>query len=394
MRPPDCCQACGAAALDPFYSVRGIPVHSVLLMSTRKRALDYPRGDLELVFCSHCGFIQNTRFDPNVHEYSTQYEETQGFSPTFRRFADGLVRRWIERFDLRNRRVLEIGCGKGEFLVTLCELGPNEGVGFDPAWVEQRVAGSGADRIRFVPEFFTSDHDDIDADFVCCRHTLEHIQPVLEFMSSIRTALGDRLETAVCFELPDVHRILKEGAFWDIYYEHCSYFSCGTLARLFQRAGFDVLDVDKDFGSQYILLEARPAGGEPRPLPPAAESVDALADEVRTARDTLVRSIERWRERFAGFQRDGQRVAIWGSGSKAVSFLTTLGISPEACWVTDVNPYRHGTYLPGAGHEIIPPADLAAHKPDVVVVMNPMYVEEIRGDLQAMGLDSQIIACA
>ena len=40
-----------------------------------------------------------------------------------------------------------------------------------------------------------------------------------------------------------MRRVLEEGAFWDIYYEHCSYFTLGSHARLFRRAGLDVTDL-------------------------------------------------------------------------------------------------------------------------------------------------------
>ena len=53
------------------------------------------------------------------------------------------------------------------------------------------------------------------------------------------------------FELPDVMRELCEGAFWDLYYEHCTYFSCGSLARLFRATGFEVLD--------FVEIQAPPS---------------------------------------------------------------------------------------------------------------------------------------
>ena len=34
----------------------------------------------------------------------------------------------FERYGLRKKRILEIGCGKGEFLEQICEMGDNQGV--------------------------------------------------------------------------------------------------------------------------------------------------------------------------------------------------------------------------------------------------------------------------
>ncbi len=57
--------------------------------------------------------------------YSTKCEETQGFSPMFQSFHSKLAKDLIERYDLRNKSVLEIGCGKGEFISMLCAMGRN-----------------------------------------------------------------------------------------------------------------------------------------------------------------------------------------------------------------------------------------------------------------------------
>ena len=73
------CQACGGTALESFYELADVPAHSCLLLPTRKEALAFPRGDIELVFCHDCGFIGNTRFDIGLNHYSDAYEETQAF---------------------------------------------------------------------------------------------------------------------------------------------------------------------------------------------------------------------------------------------------------------------------------------------------------------------------
>ena len=68
----------------------------------------------------------------------------------------------------------------------------------------------------------------------------------------------DSPDAVVFFQVPDMKRILQERAFWDVYYEHCSYFTAGSLDRLFTRAGFDVTEVWREYGGQALMIAASP----------------------------------------------------------------------------------------------------------------------------------------
>ena len=83
---------------------------------------------------------------------------------------------------------------------------------------------------------------------------------------------------------------------------------------------------------------------------------------------------------------------LWGSGSKAVSYLTTLGITDEIEYVVDINPHKRGKFLAGTGHEIVLPEFLVEYRPDAVIVMNPIYGDEIRKGLERLGLHPDITA--
>ncbi len=83
-------------------------------------------------------------------------------------------------------------------------------------------------------------------------------------------------------------------------------------------------------------------------------------------------------------------MVLWGSGSKAVSFLTTLGITDELQYVVDINPHRQGMFMPGTGHAIVSPDFLAEYKPDRVIIMNPIYREEITKMLKERGVEPVI----
>lgn len=385
------CPACGSPELTEFYTVSAVPVHSVLLLPTREEAIGFPTGDIVLAFCESCGFIFNRVFDARLHQYSQRYEETQGFSPTFSAFHKNLATRLVERYDLHNKTVIEIGCGKGEFLSMLCELGNNQGIGFDPAYVPDRNVSPMKDRMTVIQDLYSEKYASYQADFVCCKMTLEHIPDVAEFMKTVRRSIGERHDTVIFFQIPEVRRILRENAFWDIYYEHCSYFSQGSLARLFRATGFDVVDLGTEYDDQYLTIEARPSSGRALPRLHQEEPVDSLKRDVEQFIEHLQINLDRWQKRLAGIRSGGRKVVIWGGGSKGVAFLTKLGIREEIRYAVDINPFKSGTFMAGTGQEIVLPQFLKEYRPDLIIVMNPIYIPEISADLKTLGVNAELL---
>ncbi len=383
------CPNCLQKGLQPFYRVGNIPVHSVLKIRTREEALRFPTGDLHLAFCPSCGFITNTAFDGRLLNYSREYEETQGFSPTFSAFHRRLARELMERHQLYGKDIIEIGSGKGEFLTLLCELGGNRGIGFDPAFVPERRPSSTA-RVTFIEDFYSEKYAHYHADFICCKMTLEHIPDTAHFVGTVRRAIGRHLDTTIFFQIPDVRRILQERAFWDLYYEHCSYFSPASLRYLFESQGFNVLRIWTDYDDQYLMLEAKPATAPRLPVV-TSEELEALKREVDAFATHIHESLHAWKETLTRLFRAGKRTVLWGGGSKAVAFLTTLRVEEEVTAAVDINPYKRGTFLAGTGHEVVAPDDLVEEAPDVVIVMNPIYHEEIVRMLHALQLYPVVI---
>ncbi len=380
------CPACESHALRVFYEVPKVPIHSCLMVATREEAIDFPSGELRVAVCESCGFLTNLAFQPQRMKYSTAYEETQGFSPRFQQFQTELVEGLMGRHDLAGKTALEIGCGKGEFLIELCERAACRGLGLDPSYRPERVGSALPAGLDFIQDFYSEKYTDLPADLVCCRHTLEHIPDVDRFTTMVRRSIGDRPATQVFFELPDGERILRQGAFWDVYYEHCSYFTRGSLARLFRRNSFTVALLELAYDQQYILIETEPVSAPVSQAHPAEESVEQVLSWVEEYTRQVEALRHEWRGRFQEFARANKRTAVWGSGSKAVSFLTTLGIREEVHAVVDINPHKHGKFLAGTGHRIIAPEELRQQPPDEVIVMNSIYLEEIRESLSALGL--------
>jgi hypothetical protein len=195
----------------------------------------------------------------------------------------------------------------------------------------------------------------------------------------------------VLFELPDVTRVLKECAFWDVYYEHCSYFSPGSLARLFRAAHFELSELGRDYGDQYLLIAGRPTDSPTAPCLPLESDLNEMDALVRDFKQGVTASIARWRKLILDAKAAGKKVVIWSALSKAVAFLTTLQVGDAIEYATDINPQRHGKFLPITGQEIKPPAFLAEYQPDYVILMNPIYVPEVQRDLTRMNVKAKVL---
>jgi hypothetical protein len=64
-----------------------------------------------------------------------------------------------------------------------------------------------------------------------------------------------------------------------------------------------------------------------------------------------------------------------------------LNIREEIPYVVDINPNKWGMYVAGSGQKIVPPEFLTEFRPDTVIIVNPIYKDEIARAVHALGLD-------
>jgi len=387
------CPACGSSDFHAFYQVEGSPTNANILFGSVSEAEKCPKGNIDLCLCETCGLVFNRLFDPALSEYSDRYEATQGFSPTFSGFQSKLAEGLIARHDLSGKRVLEIGSGHGEFLLLMSKLGGCHCIGIDPAADPTRIAGlEGADRVSILTELYGDDHAELSVDLLVCKMTFEHIQMAEDFLSQIRRNLEHNPDTIVFFQVPESRRIFRDGAFEDIYYEHCTYFTPGSLGRLFRRCGFSVLTIERQYSDQYLIIEAAVRPVSDSALFDIEEDVSDLEQDIRAFETQMERVKEQWQDRIDRASASGGQVVLWGSGAKAVGFLSTVKRDDQIRFVVDINPHKANSFMPVSGQKIIAPNDLGDINPDLVIIMNPVYEAEISKDISNMGL-SPHIAC-
>ncbi|MFO0918467.1 MAG: class I SAM-dependent methyltransferase [Planctomycetaceae bacterium] len=370
----DHCPVCESDSVEEFLRRDSVPVHQNLLLESAVAAKNLRRGDLAMTVCRDCGFVFNAAFDPKRLDYGSAYENTQTHSPAFADYVNDLVEHLVRERDVKNCRIVEIGCGKGGFLTKLVEPPEhgNQGFGYDPSYLGPETLYDG--RLEFRRQFYDARCRDLQADAVICRHVIEHIESPVSLLRAVQGALQDSPRAKIFFETPCVDWILQHQVVWDFFYEHCSLFTPRSLTTAFERAGLAVVGCRHVFGGQYLWLEAQPAAG-PTPVRRDAGATCHLAR--RFAIEESRRQTE-WMDLLAASRRRGP-VALWGAGAKGVTFANLLDPRGELMdCVVDVNPAKQGKFLAGTGHPIVRPEDLLARRVQSVIVLNPNYVAEVR----------------
>lgn len=385
------CTVCKQERAYVFITVPRVPAVCNVLWSEPEAAKSVPRIDIALAYCDNCGHVFNPHFDPVVMDYSESYENSLHFSPHFREYADGLAVELIERHALVDKDIVEVGSGKGEFLDALCRLGNNRGVGFDPSYTPERAAYGDTPNLTFVSDFYSEKYADYTADFICCRHTLEHIPDPVDFLHMLRGVIGDRRNVRLFFEVPNALFTLRDLAVWDIIYEHCSYFTPDSLAYSFRNSGFHVTDVRERYDGQFLSIEAIPASDEVS-YPLRSEDMRPKSQElIAQFAQRYQRKVAEDEQILSTLEEIGQEAVIWGAGSKGITFLNLVNGSDRIQYAVDVNPHKQGKYITGTGQQIVAPEALCSIKPDVIFVMNHVYLEEIRQTIHALDIEPQLV---
>jgi SAM-dependent methyltransferase len=388
------CPICDAVDIVFFLEIAQAPAHCNLLWSTREEAVRAPRGEIHLSFCQNCGHIFNPAFQPQLMEYSQDYENSLFVSPRFQKYSMELVGNLIARHDLHGKQILEIGSGQGDFLQLLCELGGNRGIGFDPSYVPAPNKNTTSQRITFIQDFYSSKYRDYEADFICCRHVLEHLPQPREILKTINHSIGNRDGATVFFEVPNVMFTLGDLGIWDIIYEHPSYFSAPSLTWLFSTSGFLVSNVYTAYNNQFLCIEARLDTSGGKSSLGSREDASDLSNATKAFSDKYRNEVERWRQVLGTAAEEGKQVIIWGAGSKGVTFLNALEIYDSIEYVVDINPRKQGKFIAGTGQQIVSPLFLREYKPDVILVMNSIYENEIRALVRDLDLSPDFLnAC-
>ena len=91
-------------------------------------------------------------------------------------------------------------------------------------------------------------------------------------------------------------------------------------------------------------------------------------------------------------RRSGQHAVVWGAGAKGTIFINTLREHHQIQYVVDINPHKQGSYISGTGQKIVAPEALREYRPDFIILMNPIYRDEVERIVAALGLAPRLLS--
>ena len=355
------------------------------LSNSLQEALSVPLGNIHLVYCKNCGYAENISHEPEKVSFE-DYDFSVFHSPSFARYLDQIIARLILKHRLSGKTVLELGSGDGYTLKNLCKKGKNRGIGIDPGFEHEPIIHTEYSTY-FLQEYYAEKHANLKPDFLLCRHVLNAIPNPISFLKLIRKNLESSPDCTIYIEVPNAHYTFGQSVLWNVAYEHKSWFTSASLALMMKACGFEVLDVYTCWQDEFLVIEAKPGAVTDK------EEDFLLEDDILQFEqeiESFCKQIEKIKGknmiRINELNKKGIKVVMWGAGARGLTFLNTFPLKETIQYVVDINPLRQGKFMPGTGHQVISPEQLQEVVPDLIIINNPTYEQEIKQHANELGL--------
>jgi hypothetical protein len=381
------CRVCDANDWLPVVSYGPVPLANAYLDPASSYAAEQ-RYPLNVIACRNCWLVSLAHVvDPEVLYRDYFYVSSE--SATMTAHMRHVTHTCIRRFEIKTGSlVVELGSNVGTQLQFFGAAGMRV-LGVDPARNLAKIADDNG--IPTIPEFFSRElarqmsQEYGLAHLIIGRHVFAHVNDLAEIIAGVRCLLDPKVGIFT-IEVPYLLDMLAGRQFDTIYHEHLSYFSVGTLSRLFERHGMRIIDVERfpiHGGSIMVAAAPHESSWQVRPVVPslmAAEDGEGLSQEARYRE--FARATREVQASLAslvrGLAAEGNLIAGYGATAKSSVLLGACGLgASEIAYCTDTTPLKQGKVLPGTHIPIFPPSHADLHPPDYYLLFAWNYAEEI-----------------
>lgn len=303
--------------------------------------------------CADCGLVQMVG-EPVA--YYRDVVRANAFSDAMGAFRREQLSAWVRSHRLEGAKILEVGCGRGEFLGLLKQAGAVPvGTEHDGRSVTYaREAGFDVHPIYLGDKTLdSSEQFPAWASF----NFMEHWPDPRVVLRNLRSSLST--EAVGLVEVPNFDMMLRERMLTEFIPDHIFYFSHDTLRRSLEMAGFEVISVDTIW--QGYILSAQVRNRPQMVISGFETALNKLRDQLHS---------------FAN-QHAHQGVAVWGAGHQALTTLALCDMGRKVRFVVDSAPFKQGKFTPVTHLRIKEPAAIIQEKVGAVLVMAAGYSAEV-----------------
>lgn len=350
------CRVCGSnLGNESLLQYRNMPKAAQFMPGLEDLAKE--KGvDLDVYQCSGCGLIQ---LNSEPVPYFREVVRASAFSDEMRGFRLNQFRDFVKTYHLGQKKFLEVGCGRGEYLSLLKETGLDAfGVEYSQTAVDfckksglKAVQGF-IDRPDYLVENGPFDGFGIFS-------FLEHLPKPNSVLKGIANNL--RKDAVGIVEVPNFDMIREKKLFSEFIVDHLFYFTKDTLHLTLSMNGFDVLDI-QEVWHKYILSAV------------VRKRSRVTISEFIVTQQHLSRELNDFINQFPEKQ-----VAVWGASHQALAILSLAGIGEKIRYVVDSAVFKQGKYTPATHIPIVAPDKLNKDPVKAVIVMAASYTDEVAG---------------
>ena len=394
------CQICGEITI-PGVDLGNQPVGDLVLT---RRQLNQPETfyPLKLQHCMNCGLTQLS-YIVNPKVVYKNFPFVSGTTQTATRHLQSLPKQLVKMVGLdKESFAVDIGSNDGTLLKGYIPDGVKF-LGVDPSGDPVRIANEQG--IETLHTFFNVETADYiaanygKADALTACGVFGHIADLASVMNGAKRLLAKRgvFATDSQYWLDTMQRLHYDNMF----HQHLRYYSMKPLIYLFKQYDMDVFDVERSevYGGSIRVFSCH--SGE-YPISDRVTKLVALEEKEKLydqkTNEDFTRKVEmRKRKLFDevyALRSKGKKVIGIGAPAKASTICNYCRLGPDLVdYITEVNPLRIGTYLPGV-HIPIVDENFMFEDPqpaDAAILFAWNYYDEIVPKLQKRGFNGKIL---
>lgn len=195
------------------------------------------------------------------------------------------------------------------------------------------------------------------ADVVIARHVFEHASDPRVFAAALKTLLAPGGHLII--EIPDCEKALTVRDYTTVWEEHTLYLTPHTFHGGMESLGFAIQETRCiPYILENSLIAVMQVAHEPAPRAATPEATDREITRARLFAAAFSDRREAITNQLESRRRQQGRIAIFGAGHLACTFVNLFGVGGLIDCVIDDNPRKVGLFMPGSRLPILNSAAL------------------------------------